>query len=89
MTTDWRWGRGAIDRRECWPCDVGGPASFLVECERFCLFLVKVLSRVRGLKFEDLDKAVESSCEDRAESWAKPVDPVIARELSVGHAGAE
>lgn len=36
-----------------------------------------VLSRVDCLVFEDLKKAVEASCEERAKDRSQPVNPVV------------
>lgn len=64
-------------------------SGVFVKIEILRFLLVKVLSRVCGFVFEDLDETIESGGEQGAESRSYPVDPVIAREVLQDDAGPE
>jgi len=51
--------------------------------------VVQVLTWVGSLVFQDLDKLVETSCDDGAKDRSEPVDPVVARKLVVDNSRTE
>lgn len=71
-------------------CHIGpGGSVILVVHKYFGFFFIEVLAGVGGFIFQNFDKAVKTSCENRTKGRAQPVNPVIWRKVVENNARTE